>query len=614
MRSRTLAAIAALGATLVLAPAAFGAVEDSQELREDVTLETMTGHLEKLQTIADAHQGNRAAATVGYEQSVSYFADQLEDAGFEVTNSPFDFPAWEENSPPALAQVTPTPTTYVPGGPEDSDSPDVDFITFQFSGAGEVEAPVVPTDDVVIPPGATANTSTSGCESADFPAATEDAISLIQRGTCPFVQKLENAAEAGAAGVILFNEGQNEPGRQNAQFTSAPPYLPIPAVFSDFALGEELYEAFTAGENPTASLQVDATTTSRVQHNVIAESPWGGDGRTVVVGGHLDSVPEGPGINDNGTGTVAIVETARQMSALHERVGAAVADAQKKVDRMKKKVRKGKKKVKKARKKVRNAANEQAETKAKKKLKKAKKKLKKARKKRNRARRERNDAERRFDPRRPLRVALWGAEEAGLIGSSQYVEQLTPGERAEILLNLNFDMLGSPNFARQVYDGNTDETPPPEGGAPPGSDVIEGVFLDYFEAQGLPTQATAFDGRSDYGPFIAQGIPAGGLFSGAEQPKTAEEVDVFGGVEGEQLDPCYHEECDTFGSVFEFPPGLPELEGNGATSLDQMSDAVAHATFHFVTEQNPLGDAAAAERPRGKQAYELRYKGDQLTR
>ncbi|MGH2987741.1 MAG: M28 family peptidase, partial [Solirubrobacterales bacterium] len=487
-------------------------------------------------------------------------------------------------------------------------------------------------------------TSTSGCEASDFPAETTDSISLIQRGTCTFVQKLAHAEAAGAAGVILFNEGQPEPGRENPLFTTAPTYYGIPAVFSSFSVGEEFYNAFQAGDDPTARVEVDATTIPRVQHNVIAESPWGDPNRAVVVGGHLDSVPAGPGINDNGSGTAAILETAEEMSALKARADQGVAAAKAKVDsskaavdrakakfdQRKAKVKKRKAKVRKAKRKLNQADGEQAERKAKRKLKGAKKKLRQAKRQRNDARDELRAAEEelgkaegelrtaeaRFAPRQQLRVAFWGAEEAGLIGSTQYVAQLTQAERQRILLNLNFDMLGSPNFVRFVYDGNTNETPSPPGGAPPGSDLIEQVFLDYFASQGLPTSPTAFDGRSDYGPFIAQGIPAGGLFSGAEVEKAPEQVAVYGGVAGEQFDPCYHESCDTFDSVFGAgPPGLPGLAGNGAISLDQMSDAVAHSTHHFVTAPSPLGSSRSSQDARrGQSAYGLDYRGDFLNR
>jgi Zn-dependent M28 family amino/carboxypeptidase len=573
MRFRRHAAMAvvAVAAMMFAAGAAAAPKESSsKKLRERTTLGAIAERMDKLQAIADAHQDNRAAATIGYEQSATYVERVLEHAGYDVFRSPFDFPTWEENSPPELEQISPTPTVYTPGGPADDDTPGPDFITFEFSGAGEVEAPVVPTNDIVIPPVGASDGDTSGCEPSDFPPETSGAISLIQRGTCPFVQKLANAVDAGAVGVILFNEGN--PGRTNALFRSAEPHYPIPAVLSSFAVGEDFYDAYQANDDPVARIAVDATTIPRVQENVIADSPWGNPNRTVLVGGHLDSVPEGPGINDNGSGTMSILEIAVQMSELHER---AVA----RLDRAKERKRDAK-----------ASGDEERIDKAKDKQRRARNKMSAFR-------------------RQSVRFAFWGAEEFGLIGSTQYVAELTGAEREQILLNLNFDMLASPNFARYVYDGNTDSTPPPPDGAPAGSDVIEQEFLDYFARQGLPTQPTPFDGRSDYGPFIEQGIPAGGLFSGAEDPKTAEQVSLFGGVEGEQLDPCYHADCDTITSVFGFPPGLPDLDTNGATSLDQMSDAVAHSTWHFVTTKRPLDEATTAPRPQRLRPYDLPFRG-----
>jgi len=98
---------------------------------------------------------------------------------------------------------------------------------------------------------------------------------------------------------------------------------------------------------------------------------------------------------------------------------------------------------------------------------------------------------------------------------------------------LNFDMIGSPNFVRFVYDG--DGSPTGTAG-PNGSDVVEDVFLDYFAGQNLPNEPTEFSGRSDYGPFIAAGIPSGGLFTGAEGIKSDEQADVYGGTAGVAYD------------------------------------------------------------------------------
>jgi len=185
------------------------------------------------------------------------------------------------------------------------------------------------------------------------------------------------------------------------------------------------------------------------------------------------------------------------------------------------------------------------------------------------------------EARNKLRFMWYGAEEFGLIGSTFYVNSLSQAERDRIELMLNFDMVGSPNFVRFVYDGDNSAFPPGPGGVqpgPPGSKEIEQVFLDYFAGVGLKNEPTPFNGRSDYGPFIATGvgIPAGGLFTGAEGAKTAQQAIDYGGTAGVQYDPCYHLACDTFlGTGGGTAPGL------GLTGLDQMSDAVAHSVLLF---------------------------------
>ena len=88
-------------------------------------------------------------------------------------------------------------------------------------------------------------------------------------------------------------------------------------------------------------------------------------------------------------------------------------------------------------------------------------------------------------------------------------------------------------------------------------------------ARGLSFKGADFTGRSDYGPFIAAGIPAGGLFTGAEGIKTAEEAALWGGTAGMAYDPCYHQACDTAANV-----NLEALATN--------ADAVAYATLQFA--------------------------------
>lgn len=176
-------------------------------------------------------------------------------------------------------------------------------------------------------------------------------------------------------------------------------------------------------------------------------------------------------------------------------------------------------------------------------------------------------------PTNKVRFALWGAEESGLVGSTYYIANLPVAERQKIALYLNFDMIASPNYVRFVYDGDNSKFPVGTGSAagPSGSGAIEQLFHDYFAGVSLPSSETAFSGRSDYGPFIAPGvgIPAGGLFTGAEGIKTAQEAAIFGGTAGLPYDGCYHQACDTFANV-------------NQQALEEMADAVAHATITYA--------------------------------
>ncbi len=98
-------------------------------------------------------------------------------------------------------------------------------------------------------------------------------------------------------------------------------------------------------------------------------------------------------------------------------------------------------------------------------------------------------------------------------------------------------MVGSPNSVNFVYDGDGDAL---GVSGPNGSGMIEDVFTDFFASQGEATEPTDFDGRSDYFGFIEAGIPAGGLFTGAEGIKSTEQAAIFGGTAGSPYDACYH--------------------------------------------------------------------------
>ncbi len=483
------ALVCALAAGLVIAPVA-GAAKDpnqvSRALRDGVTPQGITQHLLTLQDIATANGGTRASGTPGYAASRDYAVRRLQAAGLSVSVQRFDFDFFRKTGPASFARTSDDPDTPFTEGET--------FNVLDYSGNGTATGTVQPVDVNFADP----STITSGCETSDFASFTAGNIALLQRGTCEFGVKVRNAEAAGAKGAIVLNQGNGGPDRTDLFAGTLGAPVGIPAISVSFPFGREL-----SAPGTTVSITTPTESETRPTWNVIgdmaAKNPKKA-GKTVVVGAHLDSVVDGPGINDNGSGSATILEIAEEMSELKK-------------------------------------------------------------------------------PANPVRFAFWGAEESGLLGSEHYVASLSPDEIAKIGLNLNFDMLGSPNFVRFVYDGDGSAT---GTAGPAGSDAIEQTFNAYFASRGQAVAPTAFDGRSDYGPFIAVGIPAGGLFSGAEGVKTTEEALTFGGVAGEPYDRCYHQSCDTISNV-------------NTTALDELGDGAAHATAVYAYEKSGKGQGKAAK-------------------
>jgi hypothetical protein len=309
VQRRTWVGAASLAVVIGMLVAASGSVAtaspgtDTSALRTAVTPAGVVSHLQALKDIANANGGTRASGSPGFDASADYVAGLLEAAGYQVTRQPFDFAFFEETAPPAFARTSTPARVYVPG---------TDFLTMDYSGSGTVSG-LVQGVDLVLPPTADP-TSTSGCEAADFAGFTPGNVALIQRGTCPFGEKVVNAEAAGAIAAIIFNEG-------NANFPERIPLfggtlgapVGIPAISVSFADGNELASL----GSPAVTIETHTTSEIRPTENVIAETPGGRADRTVVVGAHLDSVPAGPGINDNGSGTATILEVALQLAALN---------------------------------------------------------------------------------------------------------------------------------------------------------------------------------------------------------------------------------------------------------------------------------------------------------
>ena len=361
----TVAAVASLpGGAALAAPSQAGCGNRTNntydKLLECVRVEGVREHQAALQAIADANDGNRFSGFSGYDASVDYVVETLEAAGYDPEVQAFDYLAFEVVGPSALQQIAPTPITYVEG---------VDFGAITQTDPGDVTAAVTPVDLQL----GLGNTSTSGCEAADFAGFPAGNIALLQRGTCTFELKAENAAAAGAVGIVIFNQGNTAAEDRNnipAVTLTANNTSGIPVLGTTYALG------VTLANTPGLRMRVFANTLRQTlpTYNVLAEKTGANDDNVVMAGAHLDSVLAGPGINDNGSGSAAILETAIQMA-----------------------------KVK---------------------------------------------------PTNTVRFAWWGAEESGLVGSTNYVNGLSQAEKDRIALYLNFDMIGSPNYIQMVYDSD----------------------------------------------------------------------------------------------------------------------------------------------------------------
>ena len=419
---------------------------DSEGLRDAVTADALKGHLDALQQAADANGGNRAAGTPGFAASADYVAGRLEAAGYQVQRQQFSYDR-PDYSQATLQQRSPTVRAYTVLR---------DFQPLTFSGTGTVTAAVTAVDLNL----AGDRRNTSGCEAGDFAGFPRGSIALVQRGTCAFGVKAGNAVAAGASAVIVLNQG-DDPSRRGLFAGTLGRQAAVPVLATSYERGAE----WAGNPGTTLALSVAATTTRVSTENLIADTATGSPERTIVVGAHLDGVEAGPGINDNASGTAAVLETAIQFAELG------------------------------------------------------------------------------IQPAARVRFAFWSGEEDGLYGSRHYVGQLGEDGRRTTALYLNLDMIGSPNPVPAVYAAT---------GRPTGSEALQAVLTEFLTAQGITPQTVDFD-ASDHAPFLAAGIAAGGLFTGAD----------------DGADPCYHQACDRVDTV-------------DLAMLEVMADAAAHATLSFA--------------------------------
>ncbi|MGV0850630.1 M28 family peptidase [Mycolicibacterium phlei] len=416
----------------------------AQNVADKVTVDGMVAHLQRLQDIADDHEGNRADGTAGFDATVDYIAQFLRDKGFDVTTPEFEMLDRTEGGNPSLR-------------------------------IGGREYPVDQASLLITTPPGGLNAVTlrprnpAGCRTADYAGRSmRNAIAVVDDTGCSIVDKQNAAVSQGAVGLLVVSDPGPD-GSPAGLFT--PGYyrgLTSPAGVID----DETDAALRRTSAPVR-LVLDNRPVMRTTRNVVAQTKTGDARNVVVAGAHLDSSRGSPGINDDGTGVAALLETAAALGPEPE-----IANA--------------------------------------------------------------------------VRFTFWASEENGSAGPTKYLQSLSREELADIALYLGFDMLGSPNAGYFTYDGDQTAQPNPDiplDSVPEGSAGIERALAGYLNTAGVRPADMPLTRFTDYYPFLAAGIPVGGLTAGASQRKSEVQARLWGGRAGVPFDPNYRTKRDRLDAV-----------------------------------------------------------------
>lgn len=435
-----------------IAGQASGAVDIAlaDALRDATDPDAIIADLRQLESIADAHGGTRAAGSPGHEASASFVAGELRAAGYQVEEQSVDVYAFEQTGRSTLEIV---------GAGARAFDDEHDFKAMLFSPSADVTAPMYALG---FDPGAQPGDSGGlGCSPGDWTGVPAGAIVLVQPGNCFRHDVVVQAQIAGAAGLVTAYPGWIRDAVLRPTLIE-PADIHIPVIGTTQAVGVALAEA--AGAGASAHIATSTSSEKKSSVNVIAETPWGDPQHVVMVGGHLDSVVDGPGINDDGSGAMTVLSIARALART-----APPASAWK------------------------------------------------------------------------VRFAFWTGEEIGLVGSTAWVGRSGAEPLNTVAAYVNLDMLGSPNGGRYVYDGAVTSSPPE-------SEAIDRLFARALDADGLAWEKIQV-GSSDNVSFDRFGIPTGGLFSGANEIKSAGQASTFGGTADAPEDPCFHLACDRVAGI-----------------------------------------------------------------
>jgi hypothetical protein len=429
-RAAVLAVVLVVAACSSPQPAPPSHSDPARDLAGKVTIDGMRKHLDRLSNIATGNKNSRAVGTPGYDASVDYVVETLRNKGFDVETPEFD----------RVVQTDAGDPTLTVAGRK--------FPVVQASLL--FKTPLAGVKAVTLRP-----QKPAGCTAADYGTVNaRGAIAIVDDTGCSVVEKHDAAVAEGVVGLLVVSES----GMPGLFPTGYYQRLKWPVA----VIGKDVDAALRRTTSPVQlDLNVDAKSVK--VRNVVAQTKTGDGHDVIVAGAHLASAPNSPGMNDDGSGVAAVLETAVQLGG-----SPAVPNA--------------------------------------------------------------------------VRFVFWGSDDSGLDGSTKYVAGLDPQQLDDIAVYLNFDMIASPNAGYFTYDGDQSGAPSPgipAASVPRGSAGVERTLAGYLNLAGVRPADMPLSRASDYGPFLAAGIPVGGITTGASQLKTEVQARLWGGKAGAPFDPDY---------------------------------------------------------------------------
>ena len=270
--------------------------KDQATYSSSIDINEVVGHLDALQAIATAENGNRAVKSRGFNRTVDYIYDYLtSNTDLSVTKRYFLMRNYQLLSNPTFSS---TINGIIKNYRYSTTLSQAEFTNVQYSTSISATANLQVT---AIP--------NLGCSDRDWQSARpppSGVIAIVKRGDCSFEEKAALATKYNVAALLLYNNGTTSDLLQPASF-SLGQHNRLPALSLSYSVGQSLV---TAINDPSRIVSIRLTiSTDTALHpiaNVCADTPTGDPTQTILIGSHSDSVPAGPGINDNGMRALTI--------------------------------------------------------------------------------------------------------------------------------------------------------------------------------------------------------------------------------------------------------------------------------------------------------------------